>query len=1136
VPAARRPPDHAARTRALDPVRSFLVQAPAGSGKTGLLVQRYLVLLARVAQPEEVLAITFTRKAAGEMRDRVVRALRAARGAPPAEDFARATFERARGVLARDAEQGWALAEQPGRLRVQTIDSLCAALVRQMPWLARFGGEPRVVEDAGELYREAARETVALVWDEHPASESVATLLRHLDDDVARLQALLVEMLARRDQWLRNVTGRFHAAGPRRAHLEAALARAVERELAATRAAVPEALAGELAAVAAAAAAHLRAADAGDGASSPLHACRGLDGLPGTRPGDRPAWEGIAELLLTRAGRWRRSFDRRQGLPPRDRGLKLRAGGLRDALCGEETLRRRLARVRDLPPTRYQEAQWAVLGALATTLEVAAGLLRLVFSERGAVDFVEVAHGAVQALGEADAPTDLALALDHRVRHVLVDEFQDTSHTQVALLERLTAGWEPGDGRSLFLVGDPMQSVYRFREADVGLYLRAADRGIGSVALEPLRLSTNFRSRPALVEWVNAALPRVLPARADVATGAVPFAPADAFRSAHADAGVTFHAFVDDPQGEREARAAARLAAAACAGGAARRVAVLVRARAHLRAILPRLRAAGLRYRGVEIDPLADRPVVQDLMALTRAIGHPADRVAWLAVLRAPWCGLTLEALLAVAASESVADGIEARLAEPALGAPEHARLARTARVLGAAVGARGTRTLRRVVEGAWCALGGPACVDAAGLADARAYLDLLESLEPADALEPARLAQRVARLHAPAGEEAADVEIMTVHRAKGLEFDTVILPGLGREPAADEARLLGWAELPAEPRGTDLLLAPIGETGGETDPVWRYLRDLEREKTALEAGRLLYVACTRARESLHLLGGVRRDADGAPASPPAGSLLALLWDSVSGSFEEDAVAEEAPALALAGRAPPLRRLPAGWEPPAPPAPAAAADTGAAPVRRADATVPVAFEWAGPAARHTGTLVHRLLCRMADEGPAAWHAARLARARRGWRGALLALGVPAAQVDDAVARVERALGNVLADPRGRWLLDPGHRDARSEHRLTGMLDGRLVHVALDRTFVDEAGTRWIVDFKTGSHEGGDVAGFLDRERERYRDQLERYARLMRARESRPLRLALYFPLLAGWREWAAPELPAPSAGPSSSPS
>ena len=120
-----------------------------------------------------------------------------------------------------------------------------------------------------------------------------------------------------------------------------------------------------------------------------------------------------------------------------------------------------------------------MLKALLVVLRLGAGELKFVFAERKAADYPEFAAAARQALGTPDEPTDTALALDARLRHVLVDEFQDTSEAQVRLLESLTAGWEAGDGRTLFLVGDPMQSIYRFRNAEVGLFLDVRDHGLG---------------------------------------------------------------------------------------------------------------------------------------------------------------------------------------------------------------------------------------------------------------------------------------------------------------------------------------------------------------------------------------------------------------------------------------------------------------------------------------------------------------------------------------------------------------------------------------------------------------------------------------------------------------------------------
>ena len=121
-----------------------------------------------------------------------------------------------------------------------------------------------------------------------------------------------------------------------------------------------------------------------------------------------------------------------------------------------------------------------MLGAILELLPLAAAHLKVVFAEHGETDFTEVAQAAVRALGTPEEPTDLLLALDTRIKHILVDEFQDTSYSQFELIERLTSGWQPDDGRTLFLVGDPMQSIYRFREAKVALFLQAWDTRMSS--------------------------------------------------------------------------------------------------------------------------------------------------------------------------------------------------------------------------------------------------------------------------------------------------------------------------------------------------------------------------------------------------------------------------------------------------------------------------------------------------------------------------------------------------------------------------------------------------------------------------------------------------------------------------------
>jgi ATP-dependent exoDNAse (exonuclease V) beta subunit len=1118
------------RSRALDPLRSFIVQAPAGSGKTELLIQRYLALLARVEAPEEIVAITFTRKAAGEMRERVLDALVTARGErPPQTDHERRTWELARAARERDAQAGWGIGTSPGRLRIQTIDSLCAGLTRQMPVLSGFGAQPESVEDASALYLEAARRTLDQLETAGPWSAAVGRVLLHLDNNVEIAERLLASMLARRDQWLRHVAD-SQSRRLRRDTLEEALANLTLDALEALREQVPEELVPELLALARFAAANL----AQPGSESVIRELQGIHELPGATPADLPRWRAIAELLLVKDGGLRQEANATLGFPApsgeRDSARKARLQDYKarfEALLA--TLRahagfiEELDLTRKLPPAAYSTVQWEVVEALTQVLPIAVAELELLFRERGQVDFTAVSQAAVRALGGEDEPTDLGLALDYRIRHLLVDEFQDTSQSQYELLVHLTAGWQPGDGRTLFVVGDPMQSIYRFREAEVALYLRARREGIGAVRLEPLTLSTNFRSQAGLVEWANGCFQRVLPEREDLASGAVPFAPSHAIHAGLPGEAVTVHALLDDDR-EAEAELVARLVRAARSEDAKQRVAILVRARTHLDAIVPALKRAGLRFQAIEVESLGQRPVVRDLHALTRALLHAGDRVAWLALLRAPWCGLTLADLEALAGREHDAciwdlaqrPDVLARMSQDG-----QARLVHVRERLRTCIAQRRREPLRRWIEGAWLALGGPAAAQGpADLDDAQVFLGLLDELEEGgDLPDFAALAERVSKLHAqpdPGADET--LQLMTIHKAKGLEFDTVILPGLGRAPHAKDPRLLLWLERPRARRGSDLLLAPIRERSQQADPIYAYLDVLDSAKQAHEDGRLLYVAATRARNRLHLIGHAQIRDKGVQAD--GRSLLKQLWPVVGEAFEQAAAgltagsmqAEQATIVPESV----IRRVVSGWEPPLPPpgtvATRAWAELGAM-------FEEVEFSWASETARHVGTVVHRMLQTIAEEGIDAWNAPRVAGLREVFARDLRLLGVPETELPGARERVVAALAGALEDERARWILSP-HSEARSEWRLSGVLDGEVVDVAIDRTFVDEQGRRWIIDYKTGTHEGGDLDAFLDREQARYREQLERYAKILARLDPRPVRLALYFPLLHGWREWA----------------
>jgi ATP-dependent exoDNAse (exonuclease V) beta subunit len=357
-------------------------------------------------------------------------------------------------------------------------------------------------------------------------------------------------------------------------------------------------------------------------------------------------------------------------------------------------------------------------------------------------------------------------------------------------------------------------------------------------------------------------------------------------------------------------------------------------------------------------------------------------------------------------------------------------------------------------------------------------------------------------------------VEIMTIHRAKGLEFDTVVLLGVGREPRPDEPRALHWLERTAADGRDDLLIAPLAIADDER--LIKFVRRNERQRDLAERGRLLYVAATRARARLHVIAQLP---SGRP-QPRQGSLLAHLWPVVAGQFAAaetaamDGDASNEPAQPAPPRVvvPALERLEKVLEPAAPPL-ALTPPPSALSAQRPE------FSWAGRSAAHVGTVVHQVLRTIAAGGVERWSASALHALVPSFRRELALLGVDAAELDAAAERVSTALTRVLDDPHGRFVLG-AHGEAQSELRVTLKTPAGLEHVRLDRTFVAD-GRRWIVDFKTSSHEGGDAEAFLASEVERYRSQLERYARAMALIDERPIEAALYFPLLRALRSWPA---------------
>jgi len=1101
--------DHKNRQLAVTPQRSLIVQAPAGSGKTTLLVERYLGLLGVVEAPEEILAITFTRKAATEMRERIVRFLQPDHQPEGAHELA--ALAKARAVASKVAE--WDLLDNPQRLLIRTIDSFNHYLARRMPVASQLGPVPAPTENSRALYREAARRVLARTAGGNELAAQVRQLLLWRDHRIQDIEDLLVDLLGRREQWLRalSISGQ-----PQRDRFEQVLEEVVSDQLVAARRALELGLAAanvdadallEILRLAAG----CLAADAPDRLTA--SDCD-LTVLPGSNPSELPAWRLLGLTLLTDDGAWRVSPDKRQGFPPKSKH-KERIVPILDRLRDNDQLAAWIKRARSLPEPRYADQEWNVLAALIGVLEATAVELELVFAETGQCDFSGIGAAALRGLGDQDAGfTDLALYLDQRINHILVDEYQDTNWGQYHLLEKLVGGWQPGEQRSLFLVGDPMQSIYRFREAEVGLFMRTREQGIGALALESGRLTRNFRSRGEIVAWVNDRLGPIFPEREDIAAGAVGYARSEPGRGSGGRVELLAH-----PERISEAESVAQCVAEALerqAGNPGFSAAIIVRARAHLAEILPALERRGIAYRALKLDPLLTRPVVQDLLAITRAIVNPADSAALLAVLRSPVCGLTLADLHALAGdgrSLSACDALD-RLTDDG-----RARAGRVLATLGRAQALWRRRRLRDLVEGVWIGLGGPHALakPESESRDAGVFLDALEAAEDQDLIDDwSAFIELLDDRHTEGDppSEAIKLEILTLHGAKGLEWDLVVLPGLDRATGAHRRELLYWLPFTPETGGERMLLAPLRSTRqAENNPLVKLIEVERKKRESYEHQRLLYVAATRAREQLVLSAVL--DPEKTPVKPPAGSLLATLWPTCGQDFvnalRRNEVPEGNPVQSEQAPDQSLRRIAAGWQP------QIAQSLHWRPLlppreSRGD----IEFNWAGVQARRIGTVLHRLLEQAGRTGIERLDVDRRRSLDASIPGLLKAMGSVGTDLEVAVAAVRQAFQHTLASRTGQWILSGRHREAACELPVSGVIDGELVNAVIDRTFIDARGTRWIIDYKSGVHGGGDLEAFLEEEADRYREQLTTYRLLFERLGERSVSSALYLPRLDRW--------------------
>lgn len=554
--------DEQTRSLALSLNKSFIVQAPAGSGKTSLLVKRFINLLNSSKFPEECLAITFTKKAALEMQDRVLLTL---------EELTKSTHFPKDHIYLR-------VLENPNKLQILTIDAFSLNLIKKMPLLSKCWINFSISEDPKHLYREAVIQLLSELEDDNQDPIEInyfIKLLEYFSNDYELIIGLLVDLLSKREQWLplivpmivpiklnedlinsvdyknhttdttKTVDYTNHTADSRktvdytnhtassinyldykninyveiRNFLENNLKHAIEDILIELFQNLPaKAKQNDILDLAKYAANNL------DDLNNYIIHCRNLQDIwPEPVYENLPIWKGLRELLLTKDGKPRTRLSVMQGFITSKSKYKMQQL-LEDLKIHEQVFLTKLQKINILPEEhKYEEENWQLIASLIKLLPKLVAHLMLVFKEHHIVDFTQISMAAIEAISDDEHLTDLSLAMEYNLKHILIDEFQDTSNLHFNLLEKLIATWMPNDGRTIFIVGDPMQSIYRFRQANVSLFLQVQQSGIANLKPTNLSLTTNFRSSLNLIEQFNNLFSKIFPLSDDTIYGGVKY-------------------------------------------------------------------------------------------------------------------------------------------------------------------------------------------------------------------------------------------------------------------------------------------------------------------------------------------------------------------------------------------------------------------------------------------------------------------------------------------------------------------------------------------------------------------------------------------------------------------------------------
>ena len=1117
------PSDEKDRIKALNPEKSFMVVAPAGSGKTRLLVKRILVLLALVDNPEQVLAITFTRKAAREMSERVFEILEIARG----DILNETTVDSELLVLAypvvrRNEEKNWNIFDNQNRLRIQTIDSFCRNITNQYALETELSAVLEPVDNSEIMYSDASLALLKGIEENYPHNRALRVLLEYLGNDTELCVKLFTTLLSKREQWLPFIFDISKNAN----YFNEVISEAIKNSIRNLKITLQEK--------------DSTLCDLINFSENFLSKdtkknCRQfliLDSILSSEEDDVEGWKIIVNKIITSQGNYRKSITKAQGFPASEKEEKLLMLNFISWCEKQQNLLTQLNEVQNLPNLKSIPDNNLILNALATVLPRLVAELNVIFTEAGKCDHTQILIQSLQATDTSnDHFSETILNLDQQIKHILIDEYQDTSASQIRLIKNLVANWEPNGTKTIFCVGDAAQSIYGFRNPPSDKLKIEKNTFFGQIECIKLHLEKNFRSDPKLVDWVNKAFNSTDTYKNKILPGVSKEYGSVHTRTDDAQAKVNFSPFVGSDTEKTEADRIARECKQIIDSGSTESIAILVRSRSHVTNIISSLDHLNVPWEGKDIVPLREKMVVIDLISLTLALTSPANRIAWLSVLRSPVIGFSLEEILVLTSANDHCDmPIIQALSKHSEAPPSELSecgkkiLLRVTPILLDAWSNRRRFSLRTLIEDTWIKLGGVATLcSQSDFIDVADYLNLLEQSSGTHLTKYSEFESSIKKLYSSSDQVVNcennhnKISIMTIHKSKGLEFDHVFLPYLSKTTMSDDKPLFRWNEVAVADDSYRFLLAPRENVNFNKNEVFEFLKYLNAKDLCAEDKRLLYVACTRAIKTLHLSAEVKFSSNEKLSSPPKRSLLASIWPFLMRKIDtgEYSITKTEKIITLGNNRifgkNEIRRLPHDFK---------HVHREAFALRNFKDSTQTSKESdkADSQSKNLGIVFHKLIEQISsvslDFSELDMKSRLIPLIERISKNMTIDLNIHDTE------KLSEALLSMLNDKKGLWILN-NKIHANTEQTLNYISDEpkRIKFSVIDRSFVYED-CRWIIDYKLSApKDNQSIATFSEEQLTRYSHQLDHYVRLYSNIEDRDIRVALYFPLIAKFLEY-----------------